>query len=89
MLGVGKKRGDYEFQQIGGQRMEKFGRLFMFPFLAFHMFKVCLLLPFVGDPRLFGSVDFARHLLTSGHICAAPAAAALHDYYYAEFTQTS
>lgn len=87
MLGVGKKRGDYEFQQIGGQRMEKFGRLLMFPFLPFHMFKVCLL-PFVGDPRLFDSVDFARHLLTSGHICAAPAAASLHDYHCraAEFT---
>lgn len=73
MLGVGTERGDYEFQQIGGQRMEKFGRLFMFPFLPFHMFKVCLLLPFVGDPRLFDSVDFARHLLTSGHISCVSA----------------
>lgn len=35
ILGVGKKRGDYEFQHIGGERVEKFGCCFLFPLLPF------------------------------------------------------
>lgn len=71
---MGKKRGDYEFQHIGGERVEKFGRCFLFPLLSFfrpfHTFKFCLLLSFVSVFELLGSlIEWILHEFSSIDIC--------------------
>lgn len=73
ILGVGKKRGDYEFQHIGGERVEKFGRCFLFPLRPFFRPFTRLnsvLLSFVSVFELLGSlIEWILHEFSSIDIC--------------------